>query len=356
MVGDPTLLTTEDGEAWRERYDRLDSPGPYHSPEYLELLAGNFEHDEEVAEAFVYEADGELVYYPYLRRPLSTLPFAGESDVDLSGLSDIVSSWYYGGPIATSGVDDGLASEFAEAFSEHCRERGIVAEFVRFDPNAENHERFEVLDPIHNRQTVPVDLSGTPEDVWEGYEGRNQRAIKQARDTPLAVEGSRDPDDIERFHDIYSNAMEARDASEHYRFALDYFEDLLARPDLASLFVTRHEGTVVGGFITVHDERIAHHFLSASNPDYWDLRLNNLMYHEVVMAMQESGRETFDFQGGRPGVFDFKKGFSPLRREFYVGRRVHDPGTYDALVDAAEEAGLDTDSGYFPAYRVSQSN
>ena len=356
MARDGTLLTTAEMDEWRAQYERIDSPSPYHSPAYLELLAGNFEHDEERAEAFVYEADGEVVYYPYLRRPLSTLPFAGDCDVDLSGLSDIVSSWYYGGPIATPGVDEDIAAGFAEAFSERCRERGVVAEFVRFDPNAENHDRFEVLDPIHNRQTVPVDLSGTPEDVWEGYEGRNQRAIKQAQDTPLVVERSRDAADVERFHDIYSNAMAARDASEHYRFERSYFEDLLAEPDLASLFVTRHEGTVVGGFITVHDERIAHHFLSASNPDYWDLRLNNLMYHEVVTAMQASGRETFDFQGGRPGVFDFKKGFSPLRGEFYIGKRVHDEGTYDALVESAADAGLDTDSGYFPAYRVSQSN
>lgn len=356
MSGDGTLLTTDEFEAWQRQYDRLDPPGPYHSPEYLSLLAGNFEHDEEVAEAFVYEADGEVVYYPYLRRPLSTLPFAGTCDVDCSGLSDVVSSWYYGGPIATPGVGDEVAGEFVEAFSRRCRDRGVVAEFLRFDPNGGNHERFDALDPTFNRETVPVDLSGSPDDVWENYEGRNRRAIKQARDTALVIDRTRETADVARFHEIYTNAMEARDASEHYRFAREYFERLLAEPDLASLFVARHEGTVVGGFLTVHDERIAHHFLSASNPDYWDLRVNNLMYHEVVMAMQETGRELFDFQGGRPGVFEFKKGFSPARREFYIGKRVHDPERYDALVEAAAEAGLDTESGYFPAYRVSQSN
>lgn len=32
MAGDGTLLTTDDFEEWRHRYDRLDPPGPYHSP------------------------------------------------------------------------------------------------------------------------------------------------------------------------------------------------------------------------------------------------------------------------------------------------------------------------------------
>jgi hypothetical protein len=356
MTGTLTPLSTADMDTWRTYFGRFDSPGPYHDPDYLALLAGNFEHDEEVAEAVVYEDDDHLIYYPFLRRPLETLPYAGDADVDTAGLSDIVSSWYYGGPISTDGIGEETEQEFAEAFSEYCHEEGIVAEFVRFDPNRKNHERFQSLDPIFNRETVPVDLSGTPEDVWENYEDRNCRAIKQARETALVIEESRESADIQRFHDIYANAMEARDADEHYRFEQSFFEALLDRPNLASLFVARYEGTVVGGFITVHDEDAAFHFLSASNPDYWDMRVNNLMYHKVVIAMQESGRSLFDFQGGRPGVFKFKKGFSPKRGQFYIGKQVHIEETYEMLVEAAESTGVDTDAGYFPAYRIEQSN
>jgi len=354
MSGTTTILTPSDRDEWLRYYKRAGEPGVYHHPDYLSMLAGNYEFESEQAEAFVYEDGDDLVYYPYLRRPLSG---SLEEDVEAptDGLSDIVSSWYYGGPFASPSASTDASAAFADAFGDYCREVGIVAEFVRFDPNEGNHRTFECLSPAHNRQTVPVDLSGTAEDVWEGYEERNQRAIRQARETDLVVESTDDPTDIAGFHDIYTNAMDARDAAPHYRFDQSFFETLL-ETDLFSLLVARHEGELVGGFVAAHDEKRGFHYLSASNPDFWDMRVNNLMYHEVVIYMQETGRELFDFQGGRPGVFKFKKGFSPDRGEFYIGRNVHDRDAYDRLVAAAADAGVDTDSGYFPAYRVEQSN
>jgi catechol 2,3-dioxygenase-like lactoylglutathione lyase family enzyme len=75
------------------------------------------------------------------------------------------------------------------------------------------------------------------------------------------------------------------------------------------------------------------------------------------MHMRGTGRERFDFQGGRPGVFRFKKGFSTENRgEFHVARRVHKPQAYDELVDAADAAGVEVDTDYFPQYRNDTSN
>jgi len=58
MVGEGTLLTTGEMDEWRTQYERVDSPSPYHSPAYLELLAGNFEHDEAAAEDLVWVLEG----------------------------------------------------------------------------------------------------------------------------------------------------------------------------------------------------------------------------------------------------------------------------------------------------------
>jgi hypothetical protein len=355
MSGRYTVLTTDELDEWFRYYERVGEPGPYHHPEYLDLLAGDFEHDEERAELFVYEDEDELVYYPYLRRPVSTVPFGETLEEALWGYDDVVSSWYYGGPVASEDTDERTTDAFADAFSTYCAETGIVAEFVRFDPNLENHEDFPALDPQHNRQTVPVNLNQSADDIWQGYEDRNRRAIKQAQESDVTIDRDHTDEDIAAFHDIYTNAMAARDAAEHYRFRLAFFERILSS-DLFDMVVARCDGEVIGGFVIAHDERYSHHFLSASNPDYWDDRVNNLMYHEVVLFMRETGRDVFDFQGGRPGVFKFKKGFAPDRGEFYIGRRVHMEDVYSALCDSAEDAGVNTDSGYFPAYRLEQSN
>lgn len=351
------VFSADERDGWDEYFERLSDAGVYHDPTYLTTLAGNFEPPE-IAELFVFDPEGTsgFVYYPYLRRPLNDLSFAEAGSTP--EYSDIVSSWYYGGPLLSGpDADPTLPEQFADSFGEMCDDRGIVAEFVRFDPLLENHEAFDCLDPTFNRETVPVDLSGSASDVWEGYEGRNQRAIKQAEETDITVEPTRDPTDVDSFHDIYRSAMEARDAAPHYRFDVEFFHELVRDlPGVATLLVARYEGEVIGGFIAVHDDSVAHHFLSASIPDYWDLRVNNLLYHEVVMHFHDRGFRTFDFQGGRPGVFKFKKGFSQNRGQFYLATRIHLPDVYDDLVRAADQAGIDTDTDYFPAYRVEQSN
>lgn len=350
-----TVLSGAEIEEWLEYYRQVGEPGPYHHPEYLDLLTGHFEYDSERAELFVFENGVGTVYYPYIRREIDTVPFADSLEDDLRGYDDIVSSWYYGGPVASDGADETTIEGFSQEFSEYCVGRDIVAEFVRFDPNIKNHEDFATLDPEHNRQTVPVDLTGTKEDIWARYEGRNRRAIRQAQESDIEVDRGYTADDVNAFHDIYSNAMEARDAAEHYRFSLEFFERILNSP-LFDMVIARCDSTVIGGFVIAHDEHLSYHYLSASNPDYWDDRVNNLMYHEVIMYMYDTGRELFDFQGGRPGVFKFKKGFSPDRGDFYIGKQIHMEEVYDDLVTAAESAGVDIDSGYFPAYRREQSN
>ena len=349
------VYDTGDIADWRRRYEEVGAPGPYHAPRYFEVLEGRFEFEAERAECFVYGDGDETVYYPYLRRPLDTVAFDAETAAG-GDYEDVVSSWYYGGPVAaTDDPDPSVAREFAEAFRAFCREEGIVAEFVRFDPNLGNHRDFPVLDPVFERETVPVDLTASQDTIWDGFEKRNRNAIRQAQDSDLEVEVTESDADYGAFHDIYVDAMEAKEASDHYRFDGSFFT-ALRDTGQATLVVSRYGDEVVGGSFLVHDDTIAHDYLRASDPDYWDMRVNNLLCYEALMAMKRTGRDLFDFQGGRPGVFKFKKAFSPDRRKFHIARRIHIDDVYDALVDEAESTGVDVESGYFPAYRTARSN
>jgi hypothetical protein len=317
-----------------------------------------FEQGGERAELFVLDAGSEFVYYPYLVRSLDGLSYGEDSSVDLGEFCDVVSSWYYGGPLLSSesGEASDLTDAFATAFSEYCVEAGIVAEFVRFDPNLANHETFACLGPTFERETVPVELDVSVETLWEGFERRNRNAIRQGQDSGIVVEPTRDSEAIEVFYDIYTDAMEAVDASSHYRFPLSFFTTLLDKEDIATFLVATYEDTVIGGHVVVHDDTVAQDYLRASDPDYWDMRVNNLLCYTSMMEMRDRGLEIFDFQGGRPGVFRFKKGFSPNRLEFHVGKRIHLPEVYAQITEDAERAGIDTSRGYFPAYRVATSN
>lgn len=343
-------------DTWRDYYARLDRGGPYHEPAYIRLLEGYLGATENVAELFVYEDDDGFVYYPYFLRTLETVSFAEKTSVDTGSYRDAVASWYYGGPLASAGASSDTVEQARAAFGKHCRDAGIVSEFLRFDPNLANHETFSEVDPEFNRHTVPVDLTQSDDELWDGFEKRNRNAIRQGQQSSLEIEPSTDTEDYRAFYEIYSNAMEAQDASEHYRFPFEFFERLLNIEERSTLLVARDDATVVGGALVVHDGEVAHDYLRASNPDYWDQRVNNLLCYEALMHMRDRGHKLFDFQGGRPGVFKFKKAFSPDRREFYIGKEIHLPDVYDQLIEDAAAAGIDTEKDYFPTYRVDRSN
>lgn len=350
------LLTTDELDRWGEYYDRLQAKGVYHSPRYLSILEGDFEFEDERAELFVLEDGDEFVYYPYIRRPLDTVPGADEV-VDTDRYFDAVSSWYYGGPIASDPNASDVVSAFGSRFGEHCRDEGIVAEFVRFDPNIENHLTFRDLEPEFNRKTVYVDLTKSKETIWDEFTSSNRTHIRQAQDAGITVQPAADHSDVAAFHEIYQSAMDAKDASQHYRFPASFFSDLVSPHDgIGTLLVSRYEDEIVGGSLLVHDDTTVNEYVRASDPEYWDLGLNNFLCYRAIWEMHGRGYDRLDFQGGRPGVFDFKKAFSPERGAFHVATRTHIEDVYRSLTDAAREHGVEVDTGYFPAYRVEQSN
>ncbi|MFC7076759.1 GNAT family N-acetyltransferase [Haloarcula halophila] len=341
-------------QEWYKYYDSLSSGGAYHNPAYLDLLAGNFESPDEQIELFVLEDGDDYVYYPYFRRSLAYASVTSD-EYDLSNFSDIVSSWYYGGPLLSSNNCESLVEEFVDSFSDYCDRENIVSEFVRFDPNLCNHEVFDDLSSVCNRQTVYVDLTKSTKTLWDEFEKRNRNAIRQAQEAPIQIMPATETFHYESLYRIYREAMEARGASKHYEFS-DRFFDQLRELELSEYMIALYEGEVIGGSIVVYEDGVAHDYLRASDPKYWDMRVNNLLCYETMMEMRDRGVTRFDFQGGRPGVFKFKKAFSPDRGEFHISRRTHNQEVYDHLSARARQQGIDTDSNYFPAYRRDLSN
>ncbi|MFW6040706.1 MAG: GNAT family N-acetyltransferase [Thermoplasmatota archaeon] len=342
------ILRADRLDEWMRYYERIENKGVYHHPRYINLMADHFEGEPEL---LIYGKGDHFIYYPYYKRKINELNFIENK----KEVYDIISSWYYGGPILSDpGKEkESLINQFNEKLQSKRKEDNIVSEFVRFDPLLENHKYFTALKPEIDRNTVYVKLDQTEKEIWNNFESRNRRAIKQAKDTDIEIEQSKDLEEMKKWSKIYSNAMESRDAADHYRFSFDFFKTLLVdNNENFDFLVAKYHREIIGGFLIAYDDEWGHHYLSASNPDYWDKRVNNLMFYNVILHSKEKGLDIFDFQGGRPGVYKFKKGFSPTRGEFYLGKVVHDEKRYDELVKIAEEAGKDTDEGFFPQYRT----
>ena len=303
-------------------------------------------------------SDGEIIYYPYLKSSLAKLPFAKDSDVDIEGLWDIRSSWYYGGPLfSQSTVDNDFFTIFIRQFYEHACTNGIVSEFIRFDANLRNYFPYNAQ-AKYNRETVNVHLDQTEEEIFKDYSSANRRAIRKAQRSGISIKvsGFEDLERWKRFHEIYDDEMYRKDAPKHLFFPFSFFLNIVeALGDRTVLITAERNGEMLGGFIIVFEWKFAFHFLSASKPESWPDRVNNILFHSAIMWSKKQACLLFDFMGGRPGVFRFKTNFSSTRGKFYTYKAIHMPKIYKALSHAFNQYfGIERSdpASFFPAYRV----
>lgn len=345
---------------WQRYYDSLEAKGIYHDPEYIKTLERHYNH---FAELFVFEVDNDnFVYYPYFRRNLAELPFADNCGYCNGEYFDIDSSWYYGGPLIRASQETNkskLVKSFVGAFSKYCKESGIVSEFVRFDPNIMNHTYFEDIVPVtRNREAVYVVLTQPEESIWNNMEGRARTSIRKAKKQDVTVNISGNKSHILRFYEIYAAEMERKKAPDHYLFEPEYFIDIFKRLEgKIDLVYAEVNGSIISGGIFVHDNHnAAHYFLMATDYSYFQVQANSLILYEALKYYKGKGIRIFDFQGGRDGVFNFKKSFSKLRAPFFTSGIIHNKSVYDELVKYKEKEAGKIAQGYFPLYRINDTN
>lgn len=325
-------------------YNDLSKKCIYHNPKYVKSIASHFNGKLEI---LIYEEDNNYMFYPYIKRNIDELEY-----LPSYGNYDIISSWYYGGPISKREPNQTFIQDFIDKFKNHRKNNNIISEFIRFDPNLQNHETFKSLNPESNRKTVFVDLTKSLDTIWDEFEKRNRTSIRKAEKEEVEIEESTTEKDIGRFTEVYLKEMDAKDADEHYYFDSSEFKNMLERfENKFKLFITKYKGEFIGGGLVMREDGIAHDYLRSTLPDYWDYCPNNLLLYEELKWCKEQGDEIFDLQGGRPGVFNFKKAFSPNRGEFFIGKLIHDEEKYNMLIDDAEENGIKTDKDFFPQYR-----
>lgn len=362
VPGKSKLLTISDESfnEWSRYYNLLSHKGVYHCPEYIKLLQMHYGNP---AELFIFEIDdNNFVYYPYFKRALIKLPFAQCCESYTCDYFDLDSSWYYGGPLVQvyhRGKSNELAASFVAAFSNYCKASNIVSEFVRFDPNLENHKYFENLLPTSkNRETIYVDLNQSEEAIWNNMEGRARTAIRKARKLGVKVHVSNDAKNVSKFYEIYTAEMARKMAPAHYLFDQQFFDQLFASlRNRTELIYAEIDGILISGGVFVYEfDKASHYFLMATHHTYQHYQPNNMILYEAMLYFKRKRVCILDLQGGRESVFNFKTSFSRDRRSFYTAGIVHNEMIYDKLTKYREKYLGSTDPGFFPLYRPKDSN
>jgi lipid II:glycine glycyltransferase (peptidoglycan interpeptide bridge formation enzyme) len=183
--------------------------------------------------------------------------------------------------------------------------------------------------------------------------GKHRNVVRKAQKAGVAIEVMPAPDELSAFAALYEQTMRRQDASDYYFFPDEYWERLTALGDRLVRFDAAHEGVIVASALCLRGDRWLHYHLGATADSARDLGASNLLLYAAALWGQGQGLEEFHLGGGarsEDSLFAFKQRFSPEgRREFWVGKLVHDDEAYRSLSGGAV---IDYD-GFFPAYRGS---
>tara|TARA_Y100000588_G_scaffold395323_1_gene523391 strand:- start:25230 stop:26297 length:1068 start_codon:yes stop_codon:yes gene_type:complete len=348
------VLGTHEPTSWYETLSHFSEKDVYFLPEYHRAHELN---GDGVARAFVAEEGNELLFYPFLVRPIH----CPETELTRENWNDIETVYGYSGPLCTSTNPAFLAAAW-KAFSEWCQQERIVAEFIRFNPFL-NCQRY-MSGPYHvelDRETVALRLDASESALWSGYSSVHRNMVRKAVTRGLKCGEVSPTEGQETFKQIYFEAMDQVRAHPYYYFSDAYFNHLCnALGENLRLFTVRNQDQLVAAALFLQYGESLHYHLAANNKSGKESAAANLLLHTVAQWGSKRGLRWLHLGGGRTpdpkdSLLRFKSHISAFRLPFYTGKRIHDHDVYNKLCSKwMLESGLPTKPNYFLLYRLEQ--
>lgn len=343
------IIALKEKEHLRKLIDVCTEKDIHSTPDYISLF-----HEYQGYEAFYayFGDEPNYILVPYFKRPIL---FSTEK------LFDIVSPWYYGGPI--SNVKDAqllnkLFSQFLEKFSKYCKENHIVTEFQRMNPILKNHELYKNDSSLSfDRKIVYVNLRKDLNKLYEEYDRHARKNINKAIRNGLKVYSDDTQESIKHFIEIYTKSMKQKNAKEFYLFNEKFFHKLfnIFKKEI-KLFRVEYNGKIVCYSIELGKYGILHDYLRGVDSEVLPLRPNDILLHEVIKWAKSAGYSYFSIGGGASsaeddGIFNFKKSFSATVADFYVYKKIHNLEKYKELCKTRGKCDLLYEKAqFFPEY------
>jgi FemAB-related protein (PEP-CTERM system-associated) len=165
--------------------------------------------------------------------------------------------------------------------------------------------------------TARLDLGPDEKTLLARLPRRQRWAVRHAVGTPLEV--SRGANDFDGFYEVLFQNMRRKGAPIYgRRFFLAALRALGSRADVITL---KHRGRVVSGAFIAFHHGVMYVPFSSSLPDYFKLRVNDILYWEVIRRAREQGCGTLDFGSSLLGS-------SVLAFKLKWGARVEPIGSY----------------------------
>lgn len=315
------------GSAWRRALDHLPQADIFFTPEYHRVYESV---GTGCAMAFIAEDGGELLFYPFLLRPIEAV---ADASLDLT-YYDIETVRGQSGPLATSDNAEFLRRAW-HAYSEWCRETRVVAEFTRFHLYLDNYRyAHPACNVKRHAESVALDLDRSEEALWDAYPSVQRNMVRKAIKHGLQCRELSLPEGLPAFKQLYRETMQRVGAAQSAFYSESFFaamsSELGGQVRLWGAY--ERERIVAAALFLVSRGRIFYD-LAGSDARNREAAPNNLLLHTVAQWGRAHGCSSL-FLGdgsGNPSLMRFKASVSRERLPQYIGRVVHDKPSYEAL-------------------------
>lgn len=295
----------------------------YYQPEFLSCDAAMQNGQFEIA---VYSNGNRVWVYPYILLPISD-----------SSYFDISSPYGYAGPVTNA---QEIQLEAEQQFLEYVSNRGdIVTEFVRYHHIYNENNFFqENITNLLNRKVVVLPTNNQDEIWMNEFSGTNRNLVRklEKEDFTWSVKQF-EKEDIPSFDEAYRANMVHSGATDFYFFSADFYQQMIEQLGNKLLIsrVEKDDETYATALFFVSGKLVTY-YLSARNLNYPKIPASNLLLSKMAYWCQENGKEQLNFGGGlsldeNDFLFKFKSNFSKHTKDFYIGKRIHQPAIHNEL-------------------------
>jgi len=364
------LLSTNKNKEWHEILNRVDSQDIFYQPEYMtiyeqETHQAPFTHFGGQGQLFVYGDRNNFIIYPFFKRSISHL---NVTDIHFKDMYDIISPYGFGGPLAQvndKSVDQILWEGFYKSFDAYCTENKIISEFCRLHPMFENGRIISKFAPgITEKvgQIVYFDLSYSEEKILSNMIHGHRRKIKSALNNGnLSFETTDLANPAKCFYELYNDNMMRIGANNIYFFSQEFYEAAFHYlKEHLSFWRVSYKGNVCAGLLVLKYGTQAYAWLSGTRTESLMFHPNNLLIYASCIELKREGFKYFNLGGGKTvngssidTLFSFKSGFTKLKKDFYIYKRIHLLPDYERLVLLRPFQNAENND-FFPKYRLDE--
>lgn len=332
-MGSSRLVRIQEKKEWEDAFNKLplEQQDIYYTPEYYSLYEN---YGDGKAKCFVFEKDGDIALYPFLLNSVNELGYELDENY-----YDIQGAYGYNGVVSSSYNSDFIDC-FYYGFQNYCDENNIIAEFTRFHPLLYNHIfSSKHLNVIFDRPTVYINVNKTEKELWGDLQRSTRKQINRCykRHQVKVKLLENNEYDLNTFTNIYWDSMERVESSKYLFFNEEYFKQILKLPNIIQ-YVASIDNIPISTIIAMKGKRILHGHLGGTLKDYLSISPFSILYWEMIKTAKKESLDFVHVGGGNTTKKDdklllFKKHFSNLQEEFFIGGKTYNQIVYDEIIN-----------------------